>query len=115
MLGGASLRIRLDCDRADYEVSDVIRIDEHRPRRDPGDVVCMVRFYANRFRDQDSRDVNLILSVRVEGGDFEKVIEAVRQEGGFWVKSERQAGAWFVPWPPAAIEVIPASQPSADS
>jgi hypothetical protein len=65
-------------------------------------------FHAPLFKDVTGREMNLSLNINAPDGNYSQVIDAVREAGGFWVAYEHQPGSAFIPWPPAAIDVLPA-------
>ena len=74
---------------------------------EPGKAVRLV-FHAALFKDHTGREMNLSMGVNAPKGNYSEVIDAVREAGGFWVEYGHQPGSAFIPWPPAAIDVLPA-------
>lgn len=86
-------------------MTNVISIDDHRPAGFAGP--AEVTFFGFRFEGDDGETRQLNMIVNVENGDFEGIISAVRENGGWYVENEDEGTAWFLPWPPAAVRVRP--------
>jgi hypothetical protein len=67
---------------------------------------CTVIFYGFPFKTRENQDYRLTFSVTIENGDYQSVIDAFKENGGVWMPNERdEHGAWWMPWPCAAIKV----------
>ena len=67
-----------------------------------------VEFFGHTFTTPDEEDRSLVYTVEVEDGDYQGIIDTVREDGGTYLVHE-DGSVWFMPWPPAAIRVTPLS------
>lgn len=85
----------------------VVNIEDYRAPRRSGP--CIVWFLGFDFETPEGKRSRLNWSVRIEDGDFEGVIEAVKQLGGAYLPSQDGGKTvWFLPWPCAAVRISPA-------
>lgn len=88
----------------------VVNIDDYRAAPDQTGPV-MVTFIGCPFKAPEGTDGTLSISVTVGDGDFNGVIDAVRELGGMYSPTADNNGDfWFLPWPPAAVRVRPVSE-----
>lgn len=86
----------------------VIELDVHSvPERSSEPV--SITFIWNAL--PDLLGVGHVHTVRVlaPDGDFQAIIDLVRDRGGVYEADKSGDGAWFLPWPPAGIRIEPAS------
>jgi hypothetical protein len=87
----------------------VLDINDFRPPR-LGGAPCVVTFMGFQFRTPEGQD-HINVSVTVHDGDFARVIEAVKKQGGMYLPPLGEGGnvvSWFLPWPCAAVRISPA-------
>jgi hypothetical protein len=65
---------------------------------------CRVTFRSATSRDDEGNLKTIVLTVTIENGDFQGLIDLVRKDGGLW-SSSPEAGVYFLPWPCAFVEV----------
>jgi hypothetical protein len=70
----------------------------------PSGQPCRVTFRSAISRDDEGNLKTISLNVTVENGDFQGIIDVVKEEGGLW-SSSPEAGVFFLPWPCAYVEV----------
>lgn len=89
-------------------MADIVNIDDFRPEGSTGP--AEVSFIGFRFEQEDGETQRLQVNVVVANGDFEGIINAVRENGGIYVQPNEgeDVAAWFLPWPCAAVRVKPA-------
>lgn len=70
-------------------------------------MAAKLTFFASPFFDEAGNEQRLSLTVEVEDGDYQGIIDAVRKDGGSLIP-QGDGLFWFMPWPPAAIKIEPA-------
>jgi hypothetical protein len=86
-------------------MGDIIDFEDYRPAKGGGPIE--VSFFGFPF-EVDGKTEQLTLNVTVENGDYEGIISAVKENGGWFLRNDNGDPAWFLPWPCAAIRVRPA-------
>ena len=92
--------------------AEVFELGAHRNRLEelpPGEMV-IVTFYSGRLPMGDGDAQNLSPSYTVAAARALEFIETVRSNGGMWLPPEGDK-LWFLPWPPMAVCIHPASKP----
>lgn len=69
----------------------------------PAAVPCRVTFYGTVFNNDLEIQQSLRFSIVVTDGDFGRLIEEVRQDGGIY--SPPGTEMWFLPWPCSSVRV----------
>lgn len=65
---------------------------------------CSISFHSATYRDQNGRSSSLAITINVENGEFQGVLDRVKEQGVGGVICDD--GAYrFLPWPPAVIEI----------
>jgi hypothetical protein len=83
----------------------VINVANFRvPQRNGGP--CVVTFMGFRFRTPEGREDHLNVSVTVPSGDYAGAIREIKNLGGMYL-SLSDEGTWFLPWPCAAVRILP--------
>jgi hypothetical protein len=87
----------------------VINIDDYRePHLAPGVKWggCAVTFLGFTFTTPEGGQGRLNLTVTCPDGDFAKVIDSFKQNGGIFMPPEDGVETyWYLPWPPAAVRI----------
>jgi hypothetical protein len=90
----------------------VVNIEDYRVPEKSG-APCEVTFIGFRFRTPEGQEQGLNVTIRIADGDFTGAIEAVKQQGGFYLgpfgEGEAVTG-WFLPWPCAAVRIRAAAR-----
>jgi hypothetical protein len=89
----------------------VINIADYRPPEKMGGgtgTPCTITFMGFNFWTPEGEQKRLSVSIDLGDGDFEGMIDYVRQQGGIYLPTpEEDANSWFLPWPCAAVRVSP--------
>jgi hypothetical protein len=72
----------------------------------PSGQPCRVTFRSAISRDDEGNLKEIALNITLNDGDFQGLIDVVREKGGWWVLPP-EGGAFFLPWPCAFVEVHP--------
>jgi len=91
--------------------AEVFELDAHRNRLEelpPGELVT-VTFYSGRLPPDDSDAQCLSPSYTIPASRALDFVETVRANGGMWLPPEGDK-LWFLPWPPAAVCIRPATK-----
>ena len=67
-------------------------------------MAAKLTFFGAPFLDDQGSNQRLTYSVSVDDGDYQGIIDAVRDSGGTLIPSG-DGSHWFFPWPPAAIKI----------
>jgi hypothetical protein len=68
---------------------------------------CTIIFHGFPCKTRENQDYRLTLSVTIQDGDFQGVIDAFKENGGAWLPDEfGEDAVWWMPWPCAAIKVV---------
>jgi hypothetical protein len=92
----------------------VVDIEDYRGPRTQG-APCTITFLGARFKysEPDGRDGSLNVTLTVLNGDYQSVINAIKEQGGAFYPDPNDSGTyWLLPWPPAAIRI--SHEPSAN-
>ncbi|MFI5022541.1 MAG: hypothetical protein ACHQRJ_12915 [Alphaproteobacteria bacterium] len=84
----------------------VVKLDDYRLPSDKKGP-CTVTVFAVPFNDENGSQTNLKVSIAIEDGDFQGIIDAIVEMGGIYMPPQADGRAWFLPWPPAAISISP--------
>lgn len=85
----------------------VVNLDDYR-RTAPG-CARTITLFGIPHTGLDGNPRRLTFSATVDDGDVLGVIEAIKKEGGVWMKHD--GALHFLPWPPASIEVVNVPRP----
>lgn len=83
--------------------ADILNLDDFRDFP-PGKIT--VNVFSVPFRQVDGSDARLTYTVTIEPSEFEVLIEHGRTKGGFYLPDVENDAYWFLPWPPAAIQIV---------
>jgi hypothetical protein len=82
----------------------VVNIDDYRVPSGIGP--CAVTFLGFAYKTPEGVEGRLSVSVTIENGDFEAVINTVRDLGGIYIPpGDGLQTFWFLPWPCAAVRI----------
>ena len=66
-------------------------------------MAAKLTFFGSIFVDEGVEH-RLTYTVDVEDGDYQGVIDVVKEDGGTLIPRD-DGSHWFLPWPPAAIKI----------
>lgn len=67
---------------------------------------CNVVFRSASYKDELGIEKTANVVVKIENGDFQGIIDSVKEQGGIWGVYEN-GGGFFMPWPCAFVEILP--------
>ncbi|HEX3429549.1 MAG TPA: hypothetical protein VHT03_01575 [Rhizomicrobium sp.] len=89
--------------------ADIINIDDRRHLNDlPPEARVIVTFCSSSFVFGSDNPQTLSPHYEVAAGKALELIEEARRLGGVWLPAENDR-LWFLPWPPAAVCIRPAT------
>ena len=82
----------------------VVQMDDYRAPEHSGPVE--ISFIGPSMAIPEGGTGGITLTMIVENGDFESMIEAVKDAGGIYLPNPDPNGDfWFLPWPCAAVRI----------
>ena len=85
---------------------NVVKIDDYRAPQPRGP--CEITFIGFPFVTPEGEEQKVTLTISVQNGDFEGIIDVIKENGGAWLPSTDGGQTfWFLPWPCAAVRVRP--------
>ena len=88
--------------------SNIVDFNEYRANGIDRDLIgpVTVTLIPPRYRVSDGHEGSLSISITVENGDYQGVIDAIRENGGMYsIKPDQNGDFWFLPWPPAVVRL----------
>ena len=90
------------------DTSNIVDFNEYRASGIGRNLVgpVTVTFIPPRHKVTEEHDGSLSISITVENGDYQGVIDVVRENGGMYsIKPDQNGDFWFLPWPPAVVRL----------